>query len=66
MRMQFQGLYAELIADEDRNRLICQEVIQAVRDGRSPIVLTEENDHLDSLASRLTPELKHLIVLCVE
>jgi len=63
VRMQFQELYGELIADEDRNQLICREVIHAVRDGRSPIVLTERNDHLDSLASRLTPELKHLIVL---
>ena len=63
MRMQFQELYDELIADEERNRLICREVIQAVRDGRSPIVLTERNDHLDSLTGRLTPEVQHLIVL---
>ena len=62
-RMQFQELYGELIADEDRNQLICREVIQAVREGRSPIVLTERNDHLDLLASRLLPEVKHLIVL---
>jgi very-short-patch-repair endonuclease len=61
--MQFQELYSELIADENRNNLICREVIQAVREGRSPIVLTERNDHLDLLASRLTPEVKHLIVL---
>jgi len=63
LRMQFQELYGELIADEDRNQLICREVIQAVREGRSPIVLTERNDHLDSLASRLMPALKNLIVL---
>lgn len=63
VRMQFQELYSELIADENRNRLICREVIQAVREGRSPIVLTERNDHLDLLASRLLSEVKHLIVL---
>jgi superfamily II DNA or RNA helicase/very-short-patch-repair endonuclease len=63
VRMQFQELYGELIADENRNQLICREVIQAVREGRSPIVLTERNDHLDSLASRLMPEVKHLTVL---
>jgi superfamily II DNA or RNA helicase/very-short-patch-repair endonuclease len=62
-RMQFQDLYAELIADEDRNQLICHDVIQAVRDGRSPIVLTERNDHLDHLASRLTSKIRHLVVL---
>jgi very-short-patch-repair endonuclease len=63
VRVQFHELYDELIADEDRNRLICREVVQAVRDGRSPLVLTERNDHLDSLASRLAPEVRHLVVL---
>ena len=62
-RMQFQELYGDLIADEDRNQLICLDVIQAVRDGRSPIVLTERNNHLDSLAGRLTTEVGQLIVL---
>ncbi len=63
VRVQFHELYDELIADEDRNRLICREVVQAVRDGRSPLVLTERNDHLDSLAGRLSPEVRHLVVL---
>ena len=63
MRVQFQDLYRELISDEQRNQIICEEVIQAVRDGRSPLVLTERNDHLDSLANRITPEVKHLIIL---
>ncbi|MDP9175729.1 MAG: DEAD/DEAH box helicase family protein [Planctomycetota bacterium] len=62
-RMQFQELYAELITDEERNNLICGDVMQAVRDGRSPIVLTERNDHLDYLASRLTSKIRHLVVL---
>jgi very-short-patch-repair endonuclease len=63
MRTQFQDLYRELISDEQRNQIICREVIRAVRDGCSPLVLTERNDHLDSLASRLTPEVQHLITL---
>jgi very-short-patch-repair endonuclease len=63
LRTQFQYLYRELIADEQRNQLICKQVIQAVRDGRSPLVLTERNDHLDSLVTRLAPEVKHLVIL---
>jgi superfamily II DNA or RNA helicase/very-short-patch-repair endonuclease len=62
-RMQFQELYAELIADDERNDLICRDVMQSVRDRRSPIILTERNDHLDNLASRLTAKVKHLVVL---
>jgi len=63
VRVQFHELYEELIADEERNRLICDEVIQALRDGRSPLVLTERNAHLDSLANQLAPEVQHLVVL---
>jgi len=63
VRMQFQDLYSELIADESRNRLIVAEVIQAVRNGRSPVVLTERNEHLDLLAERLTGEIRHVVVL---
>ncbi len=63
MRIQFHDLYDELIADETRNKLICNEVIQAVHDGRSPIVLTERNAHLDRLAAVLSPTIRHLVVL---
>jgi superfamily II DNA or RNA helicase len=63
VRIQFQELYSELIADRDRNRLICDDVRTAVHDGRSPLVLTERNDHLDDLAKRLSDAARHLIVL---
>ena len=63
VRVQFHKLYEELIADKERNRLICQDVIHALREGRSPLVLTERNEHLDSLTEQLTSELPHLIVL---
>ena len=62
-RFQFHELYEELIADDERNRLLCEEVVQAVREGRSPLVLTERNEHLDCLAARLSPSVRHLIVL---
>lgn len=62
-RVQFQGLYSELIADQARNRLVCEEVLQAVGEGRSPLVLTERNEHLDTLAERLSTGVQHLVVL---
>jgi superfamily II DNA or RNA helicase/very-short-patch-repair endonuclease len=63
VRIQFHDLYNELIADDQRNRLICDEVVQAVRQGRSPLVLTERNEHLDCLAAQLSSSIRHLIVL---
>jgi very-short-patch-repair endonuclease len=56
-------LYAELIADQARNRLICDEVLQAVGEGRSPLVLTERNEHLEVLAERLSAGIPNLVVL---
>jgi hypothetical protein len=62
-RVQFQNLYRELIKDETRNQHICNDVVEAVRAGRSPLVLTERNDHLDRLASHLSGSVRHVLVL---
>jgi len=62
-RLEFQALYQELVDDTARNRRIADDVIDAVRDGRSPLVLTERNDHLDRLEQLLAADIPHLIVL---
>ena len=62
-RHRFQELYSQLVVDDARNQLICDEVLQTVREGRSPLVLTERNEHLDNLAERLSPNIQHLVVL---
>jgi superfamily II DNA or RNA helicase len=62
-RREFQVLYQELVEDEARTRRICDDVIQSVREGRSPLVLTERNDHLDRLAQGLAEGVRHLVVL---
>jgi superfamily II DNA or RNA helicase/very-short-patch-repair endonuclease len=63
VRQQFHELYEELIADEERNQLICHDLIQTLREGRSPLVLTERNEHLNSLTKQLAPQVRHLVVL---
>jgi superfamily II DNA or RNA helicase/very-short-patch-repair endonuclease len=62
-RVQFQDLCTELVNDETRNSLICSEAIASVREGRSPVVLTERKDHLDRLADLLSQQIRHVIVL---
>lgn len=62
-RVEFQVLYQELIGDELRTRRICDDVTAAVRDGRSPLVLTERNDHLDLLQQGLATGVRHVVVL---
>lgn len=58
-----QEVYTVLAADEDRNNLILKDVLAALKEGRSPIVLTERRDHLDHLATQLDGSARHMIVL---
>ena len=58
-----QEIYRALAADEHRNELILGDVIRAVADGASPILLTERRDHLEYLAERLRGFVRHMIVL---
>jgi superfamily II DNA or RNA helicase len=58
-----QGIYAALAADEGRNRLILDDVLHALEEGRSPILLTERRDHLEYFAEQLRGFVRHLIVL---
>jgi hypothetical protein len=52
-----------LITNEARNLRICEDVIESVQSGRSPLVLTERNEHLEKLSSYLAPRVQHVIVL---
>ena len=62
-RVEFQALYQELVDDEVRSRRICDDVVESVSNGRSPLVLTERNDHLDRLERGLVGSVDHLVVL---
>ena len=62
-RVEFQTLYQELIDDPARTRRICEDVIDSVRSGRSPLILTERNDHLDRFEEELATRVDHVVVL---
>jgi superfamily II DNA or RNA helicase len=58
-----QELYAKLAQDPARNDLIFDDILSALEDGRSPVVITERKDHLDMLAGRLSKFAKNVVVL---
>lgn len=58
-----QELYAALAADEERNRLILDDVIRVLEERRSPILLTERVDHLEYFAAQLEKLVRHVVVL---
>ncbi len=61
--MAFHEVYAALSADVARNTLICDDILGAVREGRSPLVLTQRKEHLQYLETRLRPLIGNIIVL---
>lgn len=62
-RAEFHQLYEALRNDDRRSQMICADVVNAVNQGRSPLVLTERIEHLQRLAELLAPRIPHLILL---
>jgi superfamily II DNA or RNA helicase len=58
-----QELYALLAKDDERNRLIVEDVIAAVQARRSPVLLTERREHLDRLVNLLSPHVQNVIAM---
>jgi superfamily II DNA or RNA helicase len=61
--MTVQEIYSALIVDQNRNDLIFDDILSALEDGRSPLLLTERKEHLNHLASRLKGFSRNVIVL---
>jgi len=58
-----QEVYAALICDKSRNNMIVEDVLEAVRAKRSPVLLTERIKHLHLLAELLFPHIHNVIIL---
>jgi superfamily II DNA or RNA helicase len=61
--LPIQDVYAALAGDKERNRLIVADVVAAVQAERSPVLLTERREHLNSLASLLSQYVRNIIVM---
>ncbi|MFQ5452707.1 MAG: DEAD/DEAH box helicase family protein [Candidatus Zixiibacteriota bacterium] len=60
--LQIHEVYSALSNDNNRNQLIVNDVIKAVKSGRSPVVLTERREHLEKLESLLAYVIENVIV----
>jgi len=59
----FHVLCEELARNAARNALIVADVLAAVKEGRSPVVLTERKSHLSELTELLEGRIQHLVVM---
>jgi superfamily II DNA or RNA helicase len=62
-QMTIQQLYAAIAADTGRNLMIVEDVIEAVANRRSPLLLTERKDHAKFLAAQMSVHCKHVVVM---
>jgi superfamily II DNA or RNA helicase len=58
-----QDIYSAVISDSRRNDIIIDDIIAAVEEGRSPVVITERIEHLELLAAELSKAVKNVIAL---
>lgn len=56
-------LYLALLNDSHRNEMIIQDVLGAIKEKRSPLILTERREHVHWFAENLQDKVKHVIVL---
>ncbi|MFN8626631.1 MAG: DEAD/DEAH box helicase family protein [Candidatus Binatia bacterium] len=62
-QMPIQDIYRALVNDDQRNQLIVNDVLNALEEGRSPILLTERKDHLEYFEAHLRPAARNIVVL---
>lgn len=58
-----QDIYQCLTQDEERNNLIFDDLLKALEEGRSPILLTERTAHLEYFENRLKGFAKNVIAM---
>ena len=62
-RPPIQDVYRAMVDDQDRNQMLLDDIIRALEEGRSPIVLTERTAHLEFIEERLRGFARNTIVL---
>lgn len=58
-----QEIYRAISNDENRNQLLFDDVLNALEQGRSPIILTERIEHLENLLKLFKGFAKNIIIL---
>ena len=60
---QVHQIFQAIAQNEERNKLVVNDIVEAVSQGRNPVVLTERIEHLGTLSAMLTARLAHVCVV---
>jgi superfamily II DNA or RNA helicase len=61
-RLTIHQIYSALIINDNRNKMIIEDVLDAVKGKRFPVVLTERREHLEKLVTLLSPLVKNVLM----
>ena len=56
-------IYKALLQSDERNQVIVADVMNAIKNNRFPVILTERKEHLETLKSLLENKIQNLIVM---
>jgi superfamily II DNA or RNA helicase len=56
-------IYSALMHDEERNRMIVEDILTAISNNRFPVVLTERKEHLEKLKTLLEDRIQNVIIM---
>ena len=56
-------IFQAIAQNEERNKLVVNDIVEAVNKGRNPVVLTERLEHLGTLSAMLSARLPHVCVV---
>lgn len=56
-------IYSALMHDEERNRMIVEDILSVISNNRFPVVLTERKEHLEKLKTLLEDKIQNVIVM---
>jgi hypothetical protein len=62
-KREYTDICTDIQNSDVRNDLIMQDVLDAIHQGRNPIVLSERKEHVEYLAEQLKPHVKNVMVL---
>jgi len=60
--LKMHDLYDALSVDGKRNQMIVDDILQSLEEKRSPLVLSERREHLETLTNLLSPHTKNILV----
>jgi superfamily II DNA or RNA helicase len=60
---KIQDVWPKLIDDDDRNRMIIDDIVKVLDEGRFPLILTERREHLERLSQLLKDKADFIALL---